>query len=70
MKKVVEWQQKETEKRGRGERSRNRREKKKKKKKGRAKKGSAGRRYMNKSPSVLICDFTYSGGGERNGCRQ
>ena len=42
----------------------------KKKKKGRAKKGSAGRRYRNKSPSVLICDFTDSGGGERDGCRQ
>ena len=44
--------------------------KNKKKKKGRAKKGSAGRRYRNQSPSVLICDFTYSGGGERDGCRQ
>ena len=68
MKKVGEWQQKETEKRGRRERSRDRRGKKKKK--GRAKKGSAGRRYRNQSPSVLICDFTDSGGGERDSCRQ
>ena len=69
MKKVGEWQQEETERRGRRERSRNG-ERKKKKKKERAKKGSAGRRYRNQSPSVLICDFTDSGGGERDGCRQ